>query len=373
MTKKEILRKKREKLEHFIFPRLKCVQCGLGDLRLRKTEIQCLGCGEEFPLFQETPIMMAQPDQAFQYTSSVMVTNVYDQHWYDIMEKAKGGPILDLGSGNNPVVIDHLVKFDMFALPNVEVVGDAEKLPFKPDSFHLIISGAVFEHLRNPFVAATNLFEILVGNGTIYIETAFLQPLHAYPNHFFNMTKPGIEEMFSEFEKLASGTQPHQYPSFTLRWVISEWLKNLPKEKAEEFLNTTIGEIQDEYTRTPFSTRWMETFTITDREGLAAGVFFHGRKLPSGSNSSSILVSQKTLGEVNKPLPEAKGLARALPLLFKKGWFLNFIYGGRTKYMNWVKQVVDHSRLLTKIKKSLPEPLRAYFRKYLLPFPFYRS
>ena len=293
MTEIELRRKKREKLEHFIFPLLKCVNCYSDNLELLKNEINCRECREVYPLFQETPIMMLQPGQAFDYTPSEVVTRNYDQHWYDAMEKARGGPVMDLGSGNNPEFIDNLIKFDMFALPNVEVVGDAEKLPFNKQSFTVVFSSAVFEHLRNPFLVADNIHEILKDNGEVYIEAGFLAPLHAFPNHFFNMTKPGIEELFSRFEKLDSGTLPHMYPNFTLVWIINSWLRKQTPEQRQVFSNTTVGEILEEYAKNVFSSRWMENFTKEDREELACGVYFLGRKFPLDSGSNSLPIEKK--------------------------------------------------------------------------------
>ena len=259
--------------------------------------------------------MLLQPGKAFDYTPTEVVTREYHQHWLDIMEKARGGAIMDLGSGNNPGLIDNLIKFDMFAFPNVEVVGDAQALPFKEQSFRLILSSAVFEHVRNPFLVADNLREVLADLGELYVESAFLQPLHAYPDHFFNMTKPGIEELFSNFKKLDSGTLPHMYPNFTLNWIIKAWLQKQTPEQREEFFSATIGEIQSEYAKNLFSQRWMENFSKEDREELAAGVFFLGRKYPSDfkghPNSFEKKAKQKNGGS-SSPLSEDAALSLEL-------------------------------------------------------------
>ena len=307
MTENKLLTKKREKLKHFILPLLRCVHCGSENLILLKREIKCPSCREVYPLFRETPIMMLQPDQAFDYRPSEVVTREYNRHWYQIMEKAWGEPILDLGSGNNPGLIDNLIKFDMFALPTVEVVGDAEKVPFKKQSFRVIFSSSVFEHFRNPWRVADNLHELLKYKGEVYIEAGFLAPWHGSPHHFFNMTKQGIEELFSRFEKLDSGTLPHMYPSFTLMWILNVWLNKQTPEQRKEFCNTTVGEIQAEYAKNLLSPRWMENFSQEDREELACGVFFLGRKYRSdskyrpvpfaGQNHQEVEVSASTLSE----------------------------------------------------------------------------
>ena len=329
MTEKEKLTRKRKKLKDLIFPLLKCVHCHSGDLKLLKREITCLTCKEVYPLFRETPIMLLEPGQAFDYIPGEVVTRPYNKHWYKIMGRAKGGAIMDLGCGNTPQIIENLIKFDMFAMPNVEVVGDAEKMPFKKQSFSLIFSSSAFDHFRNPFLVADNAHEALIDNGILYVESGFMQPWHTNQNHFFNMTKPGIEEMFYKFEKVESGTLPHMYSSFTLMGILNGWLQKQTPAQRQEFCNATIGEIQAEYTKNPLSLRWMENFTKKDQEELAAGVFFFGRKYLSDPTSLSVpfvkkpnrgkMVSSSSLSEKTISSSDLTRIDKVMSMIDKKG------------------------------------------------------
>jgi ubiquinone/menaquinone biosynthesis C-methylase UbiE len=139
----------------------------------------------------------------------------------ELIERAHPGLVLDFGSGNAPDRHDNLIKMEIYAFPNVDVVGLGEKTPFVDGSFRAVFAGAVFEHVVSPSRCAREVHRLLEAGGEIYVETAFLQPFHAYPNHFFNMTTQGAREVFKMFEELDVGVQPHQDPSFTLSWVLS--------------------------------------------------------------------------------------------------------------------------------------------------------
>jgi hypothetical protein len=120
----------------------------------------------------------------------------------------------------------------------------------------------------------------------VYIETAFLQPVHAFPDHYFNMTLRGLERLCGSFQRLDSGVRPHQAPSFMLAWVLRVWAMKLGEVERADFLNATIGDVLREYERDVFSQRWMTGFGRKDQEQLAAGVYFHGYKPEDASARS---------------------------------------------------------------------------------------
>jgi uncharacterized protein YbaR (Trm112 family) len=269
--------KKRKRLETVVLPALRCVRCGGHRLELT-SQIACLDCNQTYPLHNSIPLMVLEPEKALEFDEDVVVENRYSSQWLELIHDADDQMVLDLGSGNNPDPFDHVMKMDIFPLPNVDVVGLAENLPFRDGVFRTVISGAVFEHVCHPFEAIENVRRVLSTDGEVYIETAFLQPVHAFPNHYFNMSLSGLELLCSEFDHVKSGVQPHQMPSFMLRWVLQSWVAKLDGANQADFLNTTVGQILQEYSDNVFSTRWMESFSELDMQELACGVFFHGRK-----------------------------------------------------------------------------------------------
>jgi len=90
--------------------------------------------------------------------------------------------------------------FDFHAGANVDVVGDAHRLTdyFEPNSFDVVVSFAVFEHLAMPWVVAEEIAKILRVGGVACIYTHFSFSEHETPWHFFQFNSSGLEALFNE-------------------------------------------------------------------------------------------------------------------------------------------------------------------------------
>jgi SAM-dependent methyltransferase len=75
------------------------------------------------------------------------------------------------------------------------LLGDAHALPFQPDSFDLIISMNVLEHLQYPQVAYKNIHRILKSECLFIGSVAFLEPFH--DNSFYHHTHLGVYNRLS--------------------------------------------------------------------------------------------------------------------------------------------------------------------------------
>jgi SAM-dependent methyltransferase len=112
--------------------------------------------------------------------------------------------VLEIGGGDRRRVLPNHLNFEYLGFELADVYGDIHALPFKDDTFEVVHSQAVFEHVADPFAAATELLRVTKPGGLVLTEVAFLQPLHAVPYHFFNMTLWGVEELFKGCEIVAS-------------------------------------------------------------------------------------------------------------------------------------------------------------------------
>lgn len=128
------------------------------------------------------------------------------------------GLVLDFGAGIKPddELHERVVNLDAVHFRHVDVVSTHPRLPFRDEVFDGVVSQAVFEHLPDPFSAAREIRRVLRPGGRALIETAFMQPYHGDPDHYFNMTRDGLRSLMDGFQIEESGIQPYQAPSFGL-------------------------------------------------------------------------------------------------------------------------------------------------------------
>lgn len=122
-----------------------------------------------------------------------------------IAQAAEADWILEIGGGDRRRADPRHVNFEYLKFELADVYGDIQSLPFPDDSFGLVFSQAVFEHVANPFEAAQELIRVTRPGGLIVTEAAFMQPLHAVPYHYFNMTPWGAEELFKTCDIVTTG------------------------------------------------------------------------------------------------------------------------------------------------------------------------
>jgi SAM-dependent methyltransferase/uncharacterized protein YbaR (Trm112 family) len=155
------------------------------------------------------------------YPPAPVLNQVIAKRRQPLVNDCKNGLILNLGSGSD-FIQDGIINFDLDLLPEVDVVGNGDNLPFLDETFDLIISQAVLEHVKRPKKIVNEIYRVLKHGGYVYVESPFLQEYHGYPLDFQRYTLTGLENLLSRFKKIESGVCAG--PSATFGRVFREYL-----------------------------------------------------------------------------------------------------------------------------------------------------
>lgn len=120
------------------------------------------------------------------------------------------GSVLDAGSGSyarykHLLSCNSIVRMDVEAGLNVDVVGRAEKMPFKDGEFDSVLSTQVFEHLEYPERAAAEICRVMKSGGHLLLTAPQWNELHEEPHDYWRYTNFGLKALFERngFEVVA--------------------------------------------------------------------------------------------------------------------------------------------------------------------------
>jgi predicted SAM-dependent methyltransferase len=241
------------------------------------------------PLLSCPPLQLDAEGRAVYLTSELVRTydlsgqdgvseNGYDDETAQLIQSAEQGLVLDVGAGNRPIYYENVVNYEVVDYATTDVLGVAEELPFRDNSFDGVISIAVLEHVKNPFHCAKELTRVLKPGGWIKCCVPFLQPLHGYPHHYFNMTHEGLRTLFEPYIAIERQevTQP-THPVWAIAWQLREWANALPPKARKEFLRERVSDLIA-HPAAQLQKSWARELPMAKQFELAAATILIGRK-----------------------------------------------------------------------------------------------
>lgn len=176
--------------------------------------------------------------------TTAVSSSTYRQAILDLIEKHKDGLILDCGAGSRSIYFDNVVNFEIAKYPSTDVRGVGEVLPFKDNSFDAVLSITVLEHVKDPWKCAKEILRVLKPGGDLYCVVPFLQPLHGYPHHYYNMSHQGLVNLFEgEVDVTLHEVYDRVLPIWTLTWIANSWAQGLSGEALEEFKSLRVADL----------------------------------------------------------------------------------------------------------------------------------
>jgi SAM-dependent methyltransferase len=156
------------------------------------------------------------------------------------------GWVLNVGAGGTAEKIPNVIELEYSLFRNTDVSADAHHLPFRDGCFDAVVTFNTFEHLADPPRAAREILRVLKPGGRLILHTAFLQPVHEPPYHFYNATEYGVRKWFEAFDVRACRVSENFNPAYVLAWVGCDLLaaagQHLGPAARERLAASTLGE-----------------------------------------------------------------------------------------------------------------------------------
>ena len=123
------------------------------------------------------------------------------------LEKYPDHYVLILGSGNSPKISQKVINLDVMNSEGVDLIACGSFLPFTSFSFNAVFCHDVLEHVTQPFKVASEIIRVTKKNGYMECSTPFLFPYHDVPDHYFNSSTSGIQQLFQGTQLLDVGVK----------------------------------------------------------------------------------------------------------------------------------------------------------------------
>ena len=127
-----------------------------------------------------------------------------DRSIFDYLEQVpKGSRIINIGSGSTRLR-DDIINLDITYYPNVDVLADAQNLPFEDNYFDCVFCNAVLEHVEKPWMVSGEIQRVLKSGGIACIQSPFLEAVHD-EHDYFRFTLKGLKSLFPQLKEIKSG------------------------------------------------------------------------------------------------------------------------------------------------------------------------
>jgi SAM-dependent methyltransferase len=118
---------------------------------------------------------------------------------FPMLEKRSDYILLDLGCGSQPYkyiygeyVTSYISADYNQRTPDLDILMDCQNLPFKDESFNVVLFSEVIEHIPKDYKAICEISRILKPGGHLIITWPFIYQLHEIPEDYNRLTEFGM-------------------------------------------------------------------------------------------------------------------------------------------------------------------------------------
>lgn len=187
---------------------LVCPDCKHTFDKVDNAALRCTNCGRKVPLLDGKPVFTPMPDTAHVYQpierGPDQGTPWRQANWRFLQEQVnsldKDALLLDIGAGRGDFAQTYagrkFLSLDVIPYPEVDLACDlAECVPFRENSFDMLILMNVLEHVYNFHGLLDSLFYLLKPGGSLAIAVPFMIKIHQAPFDFQRYTHYSLEQM----------------------------------------------------------------------------------------------------------------------------------------------------------------------------------
>ncbi len=187
---------------------LRCPSCFENKLIFNESNLFCDNCKTKYELYSNKPVLVNNEHKLVSY-GKVLVNKSEDdfkqeaewsKEFIDLIPKGSGY-LLDYACGGGARKLCeqkgyNYIGVDYFNDYGVTVIAHGENLPFKDNTYSVVTSSAVMEHIPNPWRACSEICRVLKTDGYYVGSTAFLYPYHE--SSHYNMSHLGVKLMLEQ-------------------------------------------------------------------------------------------------------------------------------------------------------------------------------
>ena len=186
----------------------RCPRCHEKEFRIRLDFLECEKCKQKFVIVGDQVVFTTHMSDVFEQDPVVNSKSDPLRHWKTgnlmslLPEDAEQSILLNLGAGDGSdseflrSKNFEVVSTDLEYNKNLDVVADAQNLPFKDNTFDYLVMLSVLEHVTDPQKLFSEISRVLKPGGKLIASSAFLEPYHAYSR--FHISALGILQLLKD-------------------------------------------------------------------------------------------------------------------------------------------------------------------------------